>query len=137
MSMYGKYPGFPKPVVDCSKDVRLTVQADAAEADINKIIARIDKGGMLTRINRSEPFYGDISEFGGLQESIIKVQKANELFMDMSAAVRERFDNDPVKMIDFLGDDDNLDEAIALGMVLPKVVPPKDPIPPTPVPEPE
>lgn len=141
MSMFNDYPGFPRKVVDCSKDPVVVVQADANEADINKIVARMNKTGQMPRMADGEPFYGDISEFTGLQDAYIKVQEANELFMSMDASIRTRFDNDPVKMVEFLEDPSNYDEALELGMVVkrPKVSEP-DPgvpeVPPSPVPEP-
>lgn len=136
MSMYGAYPKvwnteekrweeqIARPTIDCSHDELLTTQADRNEADINKIIARFEKAGMITTLNKNQPFYGDVSEFDGLQDAIIKVQNANELFMDMSAAIRERFDNDPVKMIEFLQDERNRKEAEELGMIVPRPAPP-------------
>ena len=108
MSMYGKYknvvgplPVDKWPVTDCSKDPGFTVQADRDDADINKIVSRFMKSGQLPPALRGEPFYGDVSEFGDLQDSLIKVQEANALFMTYPAEVRERFDNDPALMIDF------------------------------------
>lgn len=121
-----------KPVVDCSRDRGFTVQADRDDADINKIIARFEKGATLARMNSRPPFYGDVSEISGLADSMIKVQKANELFMSYDASLRERFDNDPREFVAFFEDPKNLDEAIALGLALPKPVAP----PPSPVPEP-
>lgn len=106
-----------KPVVDCSKDRGFTVQADRDEADINKIVARFEKGADIARINSREPFYGDVSELDGLQDALIKVQKANELFMEYNADLRERFDNDPTKLVDFLADEKNRAEAIELGLI--------------------
>lgn len=89
-------------------------------ADINKIVARYQKTGMIDNLNkRVEPFYGDVSDIGSYQESMEVVLKADTLFMQMSASVRERFDNDPNKMIKFLSDKSNYDEAVKLGMVIP------------------
>lgn len=106
--------------IDCSNLPSMTVQADASEADINKIIARFEKAGMVTRLNSVQPFYGDVSQLDGLQDALIKVQQADDLFMSMSAQIRERFDNDPVKMVDFLNDDRNRAEAESIGMVIPR-----------------
>lgn len=141
MSMYGKFPKVMKdgksveqlanPVVDCSKDIRITVQADANSVDINKMIERIEKGGMLPALKSGQPFYGDVSSFDGLADSLMKVQEAEHLFMTMSAKIRERFDNDPVKMIEFLSNEENRSEAEELGMVLPRIEnTPPAPIPP-------
>lgn len=107
------------PVVDCQGvgDRGFTVQAERDESDINKIIARFDKTGMISRLNAREPFYGDVSEFSNLAEAKMKVFEADRLFMNLEAGLRERFDNDPVKFIDFLDNPGNLDEAIKLGIV--------------------
>ncbi|WNK12690.1 MAG: internal scaffolding protein [Microvirus sp.] len=123
-----------KPVVDCSKDRGFTVQADRDDADINKIIARLEKGAMLERNKLREPFYGDVSELSDLQESLIKVQKANELFMGFDASIRERFDNDPTKFVEFFENSDNLKEAIELGLIMPR--PEAESEPTSPAPEP-
>lgn len=112
-----------KPVTDFLGDKGFTVQADRDDADINKIIARFEKGGTTARINAREPFYGDVSEFHGLAEAMMKVQEANELFMTYDAQLREKFENNPVKFIEFFEDEKNTDEAIKLGLALPKPEP--------------
>lgn len=111
-----------RPVVDCSGDEVLTKQFGRDETDINKIIARFEKTGQLAAMNQGQPFYGDVSEFTGLHDAIIKVQEANDLFMAYPASVRERFDNDPVKFVEFFEDPANLDEAVKLGLALPRPV---------------
>lgn len=113
-----------KPQTDFTGDRGFTVQADRDDADINKIIARFEKGGTLARINAREPFYGDVSEFGDLAESLMKIQAANELFMSYDARIRERFENDPVKFVEFFEDPDNIQEAIDLGLAVPRPVEP-------------
>lgn len=125
MSMYGKYPKNTDgteikawPVTDCTGDKGFTVQADSDEADINKIIARYNKSGQLPPSRGGEPFYGDVSDLGNLQESLIKIQEADRLFMSYPADLRERFDNDAVKLIEFLDDEGNRKEAEELGLVV-------------------
>lgn len=125
MSMYGKWKEgeVAWPVTDCTGDKGFTVQSDRDDADINKIVQRFMKSGQLPPSLRGEPFYGDVSEFGDLQDSLIKIQEANELFMQYPAEVRERFDNDPVKLVDFLADEGNRKEAEDLGLVVPAPAP--------------
>jgi phage internal scaffolding protein len=98
-----------------------TSQAAATELDINKIMARVLKGGLVPTFN-GQPFYGDVSDLGGLQDAIIKVQEADDLFMQYPAEIRERFENDPVNMILFLEDPANYDEALKIGLVKPRPV---------------
>lgn len=134
MSMYGKYKEGERaidPFTDFSGDKGLTVQADRDEADINKIVARFQKSGQLPPSLKGEPFYGDVSEIGDYQECLMRVQEANGLFMSYPAEVRERFNNDPAELVDFLANGDNYEEALKLGLVVerpkpvvPPVVPP-------------
>lgn len=115
---------------DFSKTKSLTVQAPTDEVDINKIMARIQKG-QTVMTSAGEPWFGDVSEFNGLQDAIIKVQEADDLFMQFPAQVRERFENDPVQFFDFMQDPKNTDEAISLGIALKRPVPEPAPSPST------
>lgn len=105
-----------------------TKQAYKGKVDINQIVARHAKTGMIDHLNSKRPFYGDVSGLGGLQESIDKVREAEELFMQMSATIRKKFENNPVNMVKFLEDPKNREEAISLGMIKkPPEVPPNPP----------
>lgn len=122
------------PTTDCSKDKILTVQAPASELNINSIVARILKGGTAP-VYGGKPFYGDVSEFDGLQDAYIKIQEAEDLFMQFPAEVREKFDNDPVKFVEFFEDPKNREEAIKLGFIDRPQATESAPSPVTPVPE--
>lgn len=101
-------------------DPSLTVQSLKDECDINKIIARYQKSGDLTHVNERVARYGDFSNVPSYQEALDLVSRAENMFMEMSPEVRERFANDPGKMVEFLQDEKNYDEAVKLGLVLPK-----------------
>lgn len=111
--------GYTGPVhgTDFTGDKGFTVQSQKDEADINKIVNRVLKAGVMPPSRGGEPFYGDVSDLVDLQSALIKVQEADELFMQFPAEVRERFGNDPVDLIEFLGDDKNREEAEKLGLV--------------------
>lgn len=108
-----------------------TKQSFREQVNINSILARHRRSGMLDHVNGKTPFYGDVSGIADYQEALNVVHRASELFNGMSAAVRRRFDNDPVRMIEFLQDPSNLKEAQELGMVVkPPVVPANGGTPP-------
>lgn len=137
MSMYGKYPkvknlngdwveqngidGAPHawPTTDCSKDKRLTVQSSREEVDINNIAKKM-KLGYQPDISQGGRFE-DISEFDGLEEAQIKVMEANEMFMELPAEIRFRFENKPENLIKFLEDDSNRKEAEKMGLIDPRI----------------
>ena len=51
------------------------------------------------------------------------VMAADDAFMALPANIRERFNNDPAELVDFVSDDRNRSEAIDLGLVPPPAKP--------------
>lgn len=96
----------------------LTVQSFADECDINQIVARACAGQDIGHVNSRVAQYGDFSNVPNYMDALALVNRANGMFASMSAQVRERFSNDPAKMIAFLQDPGNRDEAIKLGLVV-------------------
>jgi phage internal scaffolding protein len=50
------------------------------------------------------------------------IADANSAFASLPATVRARFENDPAKYIEFVSDENNLEEARELGMLSPEAV---------------
>lgn len=94
----------------------MTQQQFAEEADINTIVRRFGLTGELPDDFRP-PAYGDFTDVMDYQTSLNAVRAADAAFMQMPADLRARFDNDPQKLIEFLGNDNNRDEAVKLGLV--------------------
>jgi phage internal scaffolding protein len=116
-TVYSDYPVCKQPVGD---EPSLTQQQFAAEADINNIIARYERTGILVDplVNRrGEPIYGDFSNIDSFFEAQVKVAKAKEMFEALPAKIRDRFGGDPGKLIAFVEDEGNRDEAIELGLI--------------------
>lgn len=101
------------------KDPSLTVQADAEEADINTIVRRFGLTGELPQ-NVRMPLSGDFSNAGDYQQSMNALIAAQNAFMQFPADVRRRFGDDPANLIAFAEDPSNYDEAVKLGLAIPK-----------------
>lgn len=106
-----------------------TKQSHKDETDINAIMKRFEKTGMVDFITTHEPKYGEITALD-FRESMQNVAQANEMFADLPAKVRDRFENDPAELLEFLDNPANREEAVLLGLVEPQ----KEPNPATPVP---
>jgi len=94
----------------------LTKQSFAEQTDINRIVERSKKAGGLPK-PENPPVFADVSnvpDFATARQIVIDSQYA---FDALPSRVRERFENDPGKMVDFLKNKDNLSEAIKLGLV--------------------
>lgn len=116
-----------------------TKQAHKDECDINKILDRYRKTGVLDFAAKHEPQYGDVTAVD-FQEAQFTVAKAMGMFADLPAHVRNRFSNKPGEFLRFVQNPDNRAEAQELGLLKVKepVAAPVAPVPaPTPTPAPE
>jgi len=107
--------------------VSLTQQNMASETDVNNIMAKYLKTGLISHLNTRAPRYADFSELGDFHQNMILVAKAKESFMTLPSKIRDRFQNDPAKLLAFLANENNYDEAVKLGIVEPKPAPAEEP----------
>ncbi len=98
------------------EDESLAIQSAAEEADINTIVRRFGLTGQLPG-QVAVPRFGDFTNVPDFQTAMNLIRETQNEFMRLPAEIRARFDNDPQRVIDFLEDDRNRDEAIKLGLV--------------------
>lgn len=94
----------------------MTQQHFKEDCDINNIIARFTKTGLLPQID-AQFEYADVSDHQTFEESMNLVARTKEAFMELPAYLRKRFDNDPAAMLAFIDDPANTDEAVKLGLI--------------------
>ena len=105
-------------------DESLTKQEFKEECDANEILRRASNGQDLSSIlNSRVAQYGDFTNIPDFRESMNFVARANGMFMELDWKLRERFHNDPAKMLEFLQDPENRDEALKLGLIAKKEEP--------------
>lgn len=112
----------PKKVVnvDFSNAISRTHQSFKHETDINEMIRRYEKTGLIAHNVKSQPLpIADYSTAKSYQESVNLVIKAQDSFMQLHSAIRNRFANDPIKLLEFVHNPANRDEAIKLGLIQP------------------
>lgn len=92
--------------------------AFAGECDINVIMRRAIKSGVMpVDVLDREPVFGDFSDIGDFHAVQNRLIACQESFLTLPADVRERFDNDPAKLLAFVSDVANKDEAVKLGLI--------------------
>lgn len=111
----------PPPSVDTTfEGESLTQQHFADECDINNIISNFYRTGFLVDptlpMGRS-PQFGDFTQVIDYADAQQLVIDANNAFANLPSRIRDRFSNDPARLLDFLSKKENLDEAISLGLV--------------------
>lgn len=104
----------------------LTKTEMAPDCDINTIMKKYEKTGILEHRNTYEGQYGDFTETpGDYHEAMNRVIDAREMFETVPAKIRRRFGNDAGAFLDFVSDPQNSDEMVSLGLAKPHQPPSK------------
>jgi len=122
MEFITKYKGQRKVQLIC-KEPTLADGSQLKSTDINVIMQKYAKTGVITHITNAIPQFGDVSQLGDYQSCLEHVRHAEQLFSELPARVREKFQNDPIQFVSFMDDEKNLEEAIKLGLAIPKPEP--------------
>lgn len=95
----------------------LTKQSFQAESDINNILKKYQKTGILTHVNQFGGKYMDLGSVEDYHSSMNRVVKAQEAFLTLPSSLREKFGNDPAAFLKFVGDEKNIPAMRELGLL--------------------
>lgn len=101
------------------EDPSLAQQHMKDETDINNIVEQYGVTGQLPAAPVNVPTYGDFTGTNDYRQALDMVMAADYAFMSLPANVRERFNNDPAELVDFVSDINNRSAAIDLGLIPP------------------
>lgn len=112
------------------------------ECDINQIMKQFRTSGLVAHNNQSEGNYTDLGTGVEYHDAMNVITQAQQTFDTLPAHLRDRFNNSPEKFLNFVSNEDNLDEMREMGLAVPSkpqeevpgAVSPETPS--TPVPEP-
>lgn len=98
-----------------------TLQEPSVDADIHNIMKKyVHTHGSIPMATIVDTVL-DFSDSVDFQESLNRHIKAQESFNSLPADTRHYFHNDPARLISFLSDDKNYDEAVKLGFIDPSL----------------
>lgn len=99
----------------------LTKQSFRDECEINNIMRKWKKTGMLEHLARVAPQYGDFLSCtpDSYQEACNIVANAQQSFAALSSDIRARFENNPELFLAFVSNPNNAKELIELGLAVP------------------
>ena len=105
------------PGLECGAS--MTFQHFKDECDINTIVARYPNGVTPYDDRKGTEIYGDFSDASifDFREAQNKIIEAEDRFQSLPASVRQRFNNNPALLLDFLSDSSNHAEAVELGLI--------------------
>lgn len=115
MKVLNAYSKRNRITVDCSKDKVITEQSHKQGCEINNILAKYHKTGVLEHVNKHQAQYGDATSLD-FQNAMQTVINAQTMFDDLPSKLRNRFQNDPAQFLDFVQNEENIDEMIKLGL---------------------
>lgn len=101
---------------DADVNPSCTHQSFAKQTDINLIMARYQKTGIVEHLNVHNGEYGDYLSADDYHASVNAVLAAQDCFMSLPSSIRSRFENDPAKFLAFVDDPKNVDEMINMGL---------------------
>ncbi len=107
-----------------------TKQSFKDECDINKIMARAEKAGTISHLQKFEGVYADYSDYDFF-EATQKLTRGREVFDALPAELRREFGQSPAAFFAFVNDPANAEDLLeklpalaAPGQQLPDVKPP-------------
>lgn len=108
--------------VDFDPAEGMTKQEHKKECDINQIMKKYQKTGLVTHLAKHGGVYGFAPTYT-YQEAMNELNRARDQFMDLPSSVRTRFENDPGKFLEFATNPQNIEELRKMGLAKPATPP--------------
>ena len=103
----------------------LTEQQHVESCDIKNILKKYKDLGVNPHVLPDESAYFTVPDSVDYAAAANMVAEAHSMFEELPSQLREQFDNDAIRMMDFLTSDPDPEDLEALGLVLPT----PDPLP--------
>jgi len=112
-----------KPELKAQDIKRFTKSEFKNECDINVIMKKYQKTGVLPIGIENNGVYLDVSDVPTYQDCLNTVISAQNAFNELPSALRKRFGGDIERYLEYVNDPKNVSEMIELGMIEKKVAP--------------
>ena len=111
-SMYQSAYREHQPVMKTFKLPSRTQQSFKDETNINNIMAKYQKTGLIDHVNEHGPSYGDQPSAGDYHEAMNRVASTKSMFEELPSSVREDFENDPALFLEYVSDQERREELL-------------------------
>ncbi len=105
----------PRSQINFDQDKKQTESHHAESCDVNCIINRFKKTGVLEHRNTHRGTYGFASS-QTFQDAMQIVAQGNSLFSELPSEIRDKFNHDPAQFLEFVQDEKNAPEMVELGL---------------------
>lgn len=96
---------------------------------VQNILKKYDQTGVFYHVNQAQATYQDNTAFNEYQDMYDKIQSADANFKALPSEIREKFNNDTGKFLEFVNDDNNIEAMYDLGLMQ-KPIPPVEVVQP-------
>ena len=127
---------YPKKPYNDGESLTPADQSYKESADINNILEKAKRTGVVAHINENAQFYADMTDFD-YEEARNKIAETDSAFYGLSAELRSEFQNDPAKFRNTVGNmtpqevQQKFPELAKPGKQFPDVIGGGQPSPPT------
>lgn len=98
-------------------------QSFKKECDINHLMAKYQKTGLIDHVSRFQGDYSDLTSVPDYHTAMNKVITAQDAFDTLPSSIRKKFSNNPQEFLEFVSNPDNLAEMHELGLTAPDYTP--------------
>lgn len=93
-----------------------TKQSFKQECDINHLLLKYQKTGLLDHVSVHKGNYDNLNYVQDYHTSLNQLNEAQETFDSLPSSIRKHFHNDPELFVNFVLDPDNKEELIQMGL---------------------
>lgn len=95
--------------IDFTGDEGKTIQEQSEATDINNILERYARTGLIDHVQKHEPQYGEFAAYD-FQANQNMIAKITQTFEELPARDRQHFNNDPQQFVEFIAQQENIDD---------------------------
>ncbi len=88
-----------------------TKQSFKDECNIEKIMARAEKAGTISHLEKFQGIYGDFSDYD-FHEQTAKLTRGREIFDELPAEIRKEFGQSPAAFFAYVNDPENQEDLL-------------------------
>ena len=107
-----------KHAISFANSPSMTKQSFKEECNINAIMAKFQRTGILAHYAAHAPTYQDIPALDYL-DALSVISRAESMFEELPSSIRAKFNNSPEEFLEFVQNPDNLAEMAELGLAKP------------------
>lgn len=102
-----------------NKEKSLTRQSHKKECDINFIMSKFQKTGVIQHVKEYGEHYTDVTPTS-FHDAMNTVVQAQAMFDELPSSIRSEFKNDTAEFLDFVQNPENKEKMVEMGLVKPE-----------------